>query len=210
MGVRAASGASSGGDYDLQNPLGSFVDVVRRVVVQPADFFSNIPRRGNYLSPLVFGLICITISTILGGLLRLAWDNQTGGGVRFQAENYGFGDFVLSVIFAPIGGVASLFVLAAIAHLLVMAFVGTSNSGFESTFRVAAYVSVTNLVNWIPFIGGLVALYGLYLAVVGIREIHVTTTGKAALVVLVPVAVILFLVLLILLVAGAFLIGRFA
>lgn len=210
MGVRAASGTSPGGDYDLRNPAGSFVDVVRRVVTQPASFFSSIPRRGNYLSPLVFGLICITISTILGGLLRLAWGTQTGGGVRFQAEDYGFGDFVLSVIFAPIGGAIGLFVLAAIAHLLVMIFVGPGNSGFESTFRVVSYVSVTNLVNWIPFIGGLAALYGLYLAVVGIREIHVSTTGRAALVVLVPVAVILFLVVLILLVAGAFLLGRFA
>ncbi|MGB3635313.1 MAG: YIP1 family protein [Rubrobacteraceae bacterium] len=210
MSIRAASGTSSGGDYDLQNPAGSFVDVVRRVVTQPAGFFSSIPRRGNYLSPLVFGLISITISTILGGLLRLAWGAQTGGGVRFQAEDYGFGDFILSVIFAPIGGAIGLFILAAIVHLLVMIFVGSGNSGFESTFRVVSYVSVTNLVNWIPFVGGIVALYGLYLAVVGIREIHVTTTGRAALVVLVPVAVVLFLVLLILLVAGAFLIGRFA
>ena len=210
MGVRATSGPTSGGDYDLQNPVGSFTDVVRRVVTQPADFFSDIPRQGNYLRPLVFGLVCVTISTILGGLLRLAWGTQTAGGVRFQAQDYGFGDFILSVIFAPLGGAVGLFVLAAIVHLLVMIFVGSGNSGFESTFRVVSYVSVTNLVNWIPFIGGIVALYGLYLAIVGIREIHVTTTGRAALVVLVPVAVILFLVLLILLVAGAFLLGRFA
>lgn len=219
MGVRATSGPSSGGDYDLRNPVGSFVDVARRVVTQPMSFFSSIPRHGNLLAPLTFALICIEVSTILGGLLRLAWRTETGAGFRFQeGAGYGFGDFILSIILAPIAGAIGLSILAVIAHVLVMLFVGTGSSGvgnafrsgFEPTFRVVCYVSVTNLVNWIPFIGGLIALYGLYLAVVGIREIHETTTGRAALVVLVPFAVILFLVLFILLVAGAFLLGRFA
>jgi hypothetical protein len=93
-------------------------------------------------------------------------------------------------------------------YLLVMLFVGSQNSGFESTFRVVSYVSVTNLVNWIPFIGGLLALYGLYLAVVGIREMHSTTTGRAAIVVLLPIGLILVVVLLVALVAGAFILGR--
>jgi hypothetical protein len=67
-----------------------------------------------------------------------------------------------------------------------MLFVGEGNSGYEATFRVVSYASVTSLVNWIPVIGGLLGLYGLYLTIVGIREIHATTTGRAALV-LVPV-----------------------
>jgi hypothetical protein len=159
---------------------------------------------------LIFALICIEVSTILGGLLRLAWTTQAAGGVRFQGADYGFGDFIASVILAPVGGTIGLFVLAAIAHLLVMLFVGGNNSGFESTFRVVSYVSVTNLVNWIPFIGGLLALYGLYLAVVGIREMHGTTTGRAALVVLLPLGVILLITILVLIAVGAFLVGRFA
>jgi hypothetical protein len=69
--------------------------------------------------------------------------------------------------------------------------VGQNNSGFASTFGVASYTQVTGLVNWIPIVGPLIALYGLYLSVVGIREVHGTTTGKAALVVLIPFAVVL-------------------
>jgi hypothetical protein len=207
MGVRMGAG-SSGGDYDLSNPVGSFTDVVRRVVARPAEFFSGIPRRGNYLAPLIFALICIEISTILGGLLRLAWLTETTGGVRFQGIAYGFGDFIADVILTPIGAAIGLFIFAAIVHLLVMLFVGEGNSGYEATFRVVCYVSVTSLVNWIPLIGGLLALYGLYLAVVGIREMHSTTTGRAALVVLLPVGVILLVVLIIVLVAGAVFLSR--
>jgi hypothetical protein len=112
------------------------------------------------------------------------------------------------VILAPIGGTIGLFIFAAIAHLLVMLFVGEGNSGYESTFRVVSYVSVTSLVNWIPIIGGLLALYGLYLAIVGIKEMHSTTTGRAALVVVLPIGLILLLVLILVVVAGAVILSR--
>jgi hypothetical protein len=208
MGVRAGAGAQ-GGDYDISNPVGSFTDVVRRVVTRPVEFFSSIPRRGNLLAPLVFALICIEISTILGGLLRLALGIKAAGGVRFEgAGRYGFGEFIADVILAPIGGAIGLFILAAIAHLFVMLFVGDGNSGFGSTFRVVSYVSITNLVNWIPLVGGLLALYGLYLAIVGIREMHSTTTGRAALVVLLPIGALLLLVLVFVVVAGAVILSR--
>jgi len=208
MSVGTAPGSSPGGDFDLSNPVGSFVDVVRRVVTRPAEFFSSIPRRGNLLSPLVFALICIEISTILGGLLRLVWGSGAAGGLRFGGGGYGFGEFLADVILAPIGGAIGLFILAAIAHLFVMIFVGDNNSGFEATFRAVSYVSVTNLLNWIPIIGGLVGLYGLYLAVVGIREMHSTTTGRAALVVLLPIGALLVLVLIFVVVAGAIVMSR--
>ena len=201
MGVRS----TSGGDYDLSNPLDSFVDTVRRVVLQPVGFFAGLPRRGSLLSPLIFALICTEISAILGGILRLAGmgeDFLAGYGLQVP-ENQNFGEFVGSVIFAPIGGIIGVFVIAGIAHLLVILVVGTTRSGFGATFRVASYTTVTSLVSWIPIIGWLLSLYGIYLSVVGIREMHGTTTGKAVLVVLIPVIVVVVLALLGLLVAGA-------
>ena len=84
-----------------------------------------------------------------------------------------------------------------------MVIVGSRNSGFEATFRVIAYSWVTFLVSWIPFIGWILSLYGFYLGIVGIREVHNTTTGKAALVVLIPAAVALIIGLVLALVIGA-------
>ncbi len=206
MGVRR----TSGGDYDLSNPVESFVETVRRVVLQPVGFFAGLPRSGSLLNPLVFALICTEISVILGGILGLVGVREGFvAGYGFQVpENQDFGEFIGSVIFAPIGSAISVFVIAGIAHLLVMLIVGATNSGFGATFRVASYASVTSLVSWIPIIGGLLGLYGIYLAVVGIREMHQTTTGKAAIVVLFPVILILLLALLGLLVAGAVFFSR--
>jgi hypothetical protein len=202
MGVRRST---SGGDYDLSNPVGSFVDTVRRVVLQPVGFFAGLPRSGSLLNPLIFALICTEVSVILGGILRLAGVGEGFvAGYGFQVpEEQDFGEFVGSVIFGPIGGAISVFVIGGIAHLLVRLVVGATNSGFGATFRVASYASVTSLVSWIPIIGGLLGLYGIYLAVVGIREMHGTTTGKAVLVVVIPVIVVVVLALLGLLVAGA-------
>ena len=208
MGIRRTSGA----DYDLSNPVESFADVVRRIVLQPVGFFAGLPQRGSLLNPLVFALICTEIAAILGGILSLA---GAGGafvtGYGFQVpENQGFGEFIGSVVFAPIGSAIGVFVVAGIAHLLVRLVVGAANAGFGATFRVAAYTSVTSLVSWIPFVGGLLALYGIYLAVVGIREMHNTTTRNALVVVVLPVIVIVVLALLGLLVAGAIFFSRTA
>jgi hypothetical protein len=209
MGIRRTT---SGADYDLSNPVESFADVVRRVVLQPVGFFAGLPRRGSLLNPLVFALICTEIAAIVGGILSLA---GIGGafvtGYGFQVpENQGLGEFIGSVVFAPIGSAIGVFVVAGIAHLLVRLVVGATNAGFGATFRVAAYTSVTSLVSWIPFVGGLLALYGIYLSVVGIREMHSTTTGKALVVVVLPVIVIVVLALLGLLVAGAIFFSRTA
>src|SRR3712207_6038562 len=65
----ASRTTASGGDYNLSDPVNSFVDVVRRVMFEPTPFFAGLPRQGNLLNPLVFALICIEISVILVGLL---------------------------------------------------------------------------------------------------------------------------------------------
>jgi hypothetical protein len=203
LGVRRSA---SGGEFDLSNPINSFADVVKRVVLQPVRYFAGVPRSGSLLNPLVFALVCVVISAILSALLVLAGVQQNPG-LNPNPQNaipsvFAPGSAVLGVLFAPIGGAIGLFVVAAIQQLLVRLIVGANNSGFGATFRVASYTQVTSLVNWIPIVGPLVALYGLYLSVVGIREVHATTTGKSALVVLIPFAVVLVVALIVVAAAG--------
>jgi hypothetical protein len=203
MGVRRSA---SGGEYVLSDPVGSFLDVVRRVVVQPASFFAAMPRRGPLLNPLVFALICIVISTILSALVVLLGVQENPGfnpnPQTALPSVYTPGSALASIVLAPILGAIGLLIAAAVQQLLVRLIVGANNSGFGATFRVASYTQVTGLVNWIPIIGPLLSLYGIYLAIVGIREAHSTTTGKAALVILIPFAVVLVIVLIALLAAG--------
>lgn len=198
--------SASGREFELSDPVNSFFDVVRSVVLQPVRFFAGLPRSGALLNPLLFALICIMISAILSSVLVLA-GVQENPGFNPNPQNALPSTFaptsaIASVILAPIGGTIGLFVVAAIQQLLVRLIVGANNSGFGATFRVASYTQVTSLVNWIPIVGPLVALYGLYLSIVGIREMHSTTTGKAALVILIPFAVVLLVALVVLVATG--------
>ena len=179
----------------MQDPVQSFINAVRGVVTAPVDFFRGIRRQGDFVNPLIFAIICYEVSAILGGLLSLVGVSMGG--------TEGFGSFLVGLILAPIFAAIGLFIGAGILHLLVMLIIGSRNSGFESTFRVGAYSSVTSLVSWIPFVGWIASLYGIYLAIMGMREVHNTTTGRAALVVLIPAVVVFLLALLLIAAIGA-------
>ena len=164
MDVETTSSISRppGVDFSLSEPVRSFVDVVRRVVLRPIAYFGEIPRRGNFTAPLLFALICLEISVIIGGLLGFA-------GV---GPDQSLGVLLGRVVFTPIAGVIALLAGTGVLHLLVRLSVGAENSGFEATFRVHCYAWVANLVGWIPVVGPVLSLYAIYLAFVGIREMH--------------------------------------
>ena len=203
-----APSSASGGDFNISDPVNSFVEVVRSVLTGPAGFFRGIARRGNFVNPLVFALICSLIFAVLNGLFTMIaglLSGTTGVGGAIAA-------FVGSLIFTPILVAVFAFIGAGIYHLLVLLLAGGSNAGYEATFRVGAYASAILVVSWIsslfniipvvgPIIGGLLSLligvYGVVIQVLGIREVHSTSTGRAVAVVLIPTAVILLLALLI-------------
>ena len=82
-----------------------------------------------------------------------------------------------------------MFVLAGILHVCLMMVKGTK-AGFEGTFRVVAYGYSANIFMVIPFCGGiLAAVWAVVLSIIGLREAHETTGGKAAFAVFLPVIV---------------------
>ena len=191
--------------FDLSNPAGSFVSTVREVLFEPTNFFRRLPPRGRALNPLVFALACTLISFALGFLVAPLdpWDSEDldlgrllPNLVADGAEPTGVALLVvIFLVLLPLGIVLGLYVGAAVYHLLVLLFVRPTGTGFEATFRVYAYTSTVVLLSWIPILGYAASLYGLYLSFVGMRELHATTTGRAAAVVLAAVALSLVLVL---------------
>jgi hypothetical protein len=192
---------SPGGEFNRSDPVNSFIGTVRNLVLDPIGFFRGIPRRGDFVNPLIFALICAVIYALLGGILGVIISPFSAGpGDTGEALVVAIVGLVTSLVLTPILSAIGLFVGAGITHLLVMLLVRPDNAGYEATFRVGAYASVILLVAWlavIPILGILVAIvmsvYSIFLAIVGIREVHSTTTGRAALVVLIPVVAILLL-----------------
>jgi hypothetical protein len=185
--------------FDHSRPVRSFVSTVRRVLFEPVGFFRRLPRRGRALNPVVFALVCALISAPLA-FLAVPFDPLTGNDTpdlrdslaRLVAELGGSVAAVIVVILAvlvlaPLLVLLGLYISAAIYHILVWIFVRPTDTGFEATLRVISYTSAVELLNWIPVVGLLASFYGLYLAFVGIREMHETTTGRALAVISLPV-----------------------
>ncbi len=198
---RRASSDSSTTEFTYTDPVQSFVDTVRDLVTQPANFFSNMGRRGDFVNPLVFALICAVFAAVIGGFLGVLGALV---GIGNNGIGAAIGGLVASIFLTPIFAAIGLFIGAGILHLLVMLIIKPATTGYEATFRIASYSYVAQLVGWIPFLGPiLAAIASIFLLVIGVREVHSTTTGKAALVVLIPAAVVLLIVLLLVVLVGA-------
>jgi len=193
------SGGATGGDFDYRQLVPSFVQTVREVIFNPVGFFRGVRREGDFLNPLLFAIICAVISGLLGGILGFLISLATGNGFGSS-----IGGLFGTLIITPIATAIGLFIGAAIYHLLVLLIIRPSHQGYEATFRVVAYASAIQLLAWlaaIPILGILVLLavvvYNVVLSVVGIREMHSTTTGRAAAVVLIPAVIFGLLALII-------------
>ena len=200
-GGETGTSSSAGGEFDYRDPIQSFVVTVRRLVLEPVTFFRAMNRQGDYVNPLLFALICWEISAIIGGFLGVL-GSVVGLGARGVGE--ALVGFFSSLILTPIIAAVVLVISAAIIHLLVLLIVRPMSTTFETTFRVVAYADVAVLLTWIPILGAIAAgVWYTVLAIFGVREAHGTSTGKAAAVVLIPVALAVFMLFVLALLIGA-------
>ena len=197
-------GTSNVGEFDTARPVGSFVSTVRGVVLEPTAFFRGIERRGSVKNPVVFALVCSVLPVLVGAVATVLYVLVTGEapsrwlfgsffgtpGQLSGAEATDVGRQLVQLVFlillSPVLALLGLYIGAALMHVLVWIFVRPENAGFERTLRVYAYATVTALVSWVPLVGWLASVYGLYLTLIGLRELHSTTTGKVVAVMVVP------------------------
>ena len=186
----------TGSEFNISDPVGSFVRTTVGVLTKPKDFFRGMARQGDFLNPAVYALICGFISAVLGALVGLVFGSVFSAATGTEAATGGIVSVVIGVILAPIFTAIGLLVTAGIYHLLVLLLVRPSNGGFEATFRVVCYASAIQLLTWIPIVNIIAAIYGLYVAYFGIREVHATTNQRAAAVVAIPVLIAILLAIL--------------
>jgi hypothetical protein len=190
------SGGASGADFDYRELVPSFIRTAREVLFNPVNFFRSIRREGDFQNPLLFAIICALITGVIGGILSLIFSLISGEGFGGALVS-----LIASIILIPIGTAIFLFIWAGVYHLLVLLIVRPSHAGYEATFRALAYASAVQAVAWLAYIpllgilvGIVIGIYNIVLTVIGIREMHATTTGQAVAVVLIPVIILLILI----------------
>ena len=168
--------------------IDEFIRTWKKVITTPGDFFKEMPTSGGYGEPLKFAAVNYIIAGIGMTLISL-------------------GSAFFAIIAMPIAGIIGLFISGAILYICFK-IVGGSGS-YEGTVRMLSYVSAANAVSWIPILGWIVALYAIYLAIVGGTFVHDITTMRSAIAVFIPIIVIAIIVALLVVLLGAALLTAF-
>jgi hypothetical protein len=145
---------------------------------------------GGLGEPLAYGLLAGVVGT-MGGLfwhfLVMAGSIQPLTQLDPSRMALAFAAVLLLTI--PYVLVVLLLVSVVVHGCLLV--VREGRNGYEATFRVVAYSQATQILSFIPFIGGLAAfVWLLVVQVVGLKEIHRTSYGKVILACLIPFIVL--------------------
>jgi hypothetical protein len=159
---------------------------------RPREAFRRMPITPNIGRPIAYlillGWVAIAAEQVYSVVLQSILPMNDMFGMKMQEMGMAGGAVraVVVVILAPVLLLVFLFVWSGIVHVFLL-LVGGANSGFLTTVRVLCYAGTSHLWGLLPVCGGLIgAVWGIVLQILGIAEAHRTTTGKAALAVLLP------------------------
>lgn len=174
----------------------AFVETTQQVLTGPSDFFRRMPVTGGIGSPLLYGVIAGYVGLLASALYAFIMRSALGTSWNLAGRNSqldqimpmltsGVG-MIGQVVFGPLAVLIGLFVITAIVHVCLLAL-GGATSGFEGTFRVAAYANAAAVIRIVPVCGDVIfALYYVVLAIIGLAEAHRISGVKAAAAVLLP------------------------
>ncbi len=181
-------------DREAQGFLGGLFKTLNESLFRPSEFFRKMSVTGGLTDPLLYALIVGMVGLMFNYfwqiLFRSAMQNMIPG-MQAAAGQHLFQGVGMAILafFSPVLIIVGLFVSSGILHLFLMMVKGAKN-GFEATFRVVAYGYSANIFLVIPFCGGLLAgVWAIVLYIIGLRESHETTGGKAAFAVFLPLIV---------------------
>jgi len=167
----------------------AFLTTLREVLFSPTRFYRRMPTNRGLSNPLIFALIL----GVLGGVLGLAW--QQAFVPQLEQFPGTVTPYLVGITIAlPLIVLLTLFVGSAIVHLCLMV-VGANRRGFEATFRVIAYSWATQIFALVPLIGSfIIPIYSLVIEIIGLRESHGISTGRAALAIFLPLIVLVTII----------------
>lgn len=167
----------------------------RAVLLGPKELFRTMAVKEGFGEPLAFGLLVGAIGTMLGFFWQFLLMSES-----LMSIGQGYVDqstmpvvFVGIMVLSPIYVIVTIFVTAALLHLCLLLVRGGKN-GFAATFRVICYSQATQILAFVPIVGGLAGwIWQCFVQMIGLREIHETSYARIVIAFLIP---LIFLVLL--------------
>ena len=186
-------GGEPGGPASWDRGQGRFPDDFLRAwkesLFSPSGFFTDLRAGSSLARALLYYLVFVLVGTAFSVFWNLSLGGIGEAGRIYEMLGFTPGQYqILGLFAAPFLALLFLGFFAVAYHLLVMLLVD-GHGGFRETARVLCYAwSGPQLFQAVPLVGGLISgVWSLVLMVVGVREHHGTSTGRAAAVVLIPV-----------------------
>ena len=169
----------------------AFFGTVKSALVSPDKFFSTMVTSGQK-SPLLFilvlgfplAIIALIFSQIMIDAFMGDWlMNIFEAADMDEIPEFGVGASDYALI--PVQIIIGQYVATIVVHLGVLIFRG--KGGFDHTFNVLAYSSVSDVFLIIPFFGPLMSFgYGFILIFMGLKRVHMMSGGRAFFVLMLP------------------------
>lgn len=195
VALRSAPGSRGRTPWEDRAVVGLFpslASTIKGALFSPSQFFKNMPVTGGLTDPLLYSLIV----GMAGSLVSFLWDMALRGTYQqmLPAEMRGAAGYDLfagvgiaaMAVLLPLFLIAVLFIEAGVYHLLMLLVRG-GKAGFEGTFRAVAYGNSGSMFLMVPFCGTILGIvWSIIITIIGIKEAHETSGGKAAFAVLMP------------------------
>jgi hypothetical protein len=175
----------------------NFFEKVKGFLLEPSKTFDA--TKGENLSEAIkyYAVIAVIYSTIFAVLLAFVgtlFGSMMGRrnlGMLMGAGTGAGGAIIFFVLFMVLA-IIGAFIGGAILHIFVYLVGG--RKGLEQTIKAVMYGSTPGLLlGWIPIIGFIAGIWSLVVEIIGIRQLHELTNGKAVLAVLIPIIIAVIL-----------------
>src|SRR5215211_4143651 len=174
-------------EFETDKPLSSLLSTTRDVLLSPQRFFDELPPDGPLGAPVLYFLICSSITTVINVVASLIFlAGPVGIALATGSLDTGLLIRVLTIfVFAslvalPILFVAGFFASVLILHAFIRLIAGRDQKGLPATLRVSCYaVGAPVAVAWIPLAGILAVFYCFYLHTTGLKRVHRISTARS-------------------------------
>lgn len=176
--------------------IGSIVPTAVRLITSPSRAFRSMSLTVDLVRPIAYFVAFVLAGAIVSQLWSvLLWDSMMGTirsliPPQFQSllQRPSALQIALGLVISPLVSMIVLFVWSGVVHV-ILALLGGAPAGFSATLRTVCYARTADVVTVVPLVGGLIGfVWRRVLEVIGLSEAHRTEGWKAALAVLVPMA----------------------
>jgi hypothetical protein len=178
---------ASAGEFEINEPFSSLLSTTRDVLFSPQRFFDELPPDGPLGAPVLYFLICSSITAVINVVASLTFlAVPVGIAVATGSLDEGLLIRVLtmfvfaSLVVFPALFVAGFFASVLILHAFVHLLAGRYQKGLPATLRVSCYaVGAPVVVAWIALAGILAVFYCFYLHTIGLKRVHRISTARS-------------------------------